>query len=159
MDLIHSMISVFFSQGATATIRRKFDPTVPHKTESKKPEIAYPPSMVKIEREKRENAASRWLAVKTPQDPPRIQMIPNREPPQPSAPTISQVATNIDHRPVPDPNLRRGRGGVQHYGYERDGCIAPKSPTSICPVCQFEFPTGFSEISASNHVNGHFADH
>eukprot|EP00111_Clytia_hemisphaerica_P004065 TCONS_00011652-protein len=158
-DILKHQVSALLEGGATATIRRKFDPTVPHKTEAKKPEIAYPPSMVRIEREKREHA--RWLPSKTPQEPPSIQMIPNRELPQPSAPTISQVATNVGHQPVVPANgligRGRGRGAGQHHGYQRDGCVST-SPISICPVCEHRFPEGFSELAASNHVNEHFTD-
>ena len=125
----------FLSPATTSTtIRRKFDPelgdVIYHPPSAKKQEIVYPPSMNKIDRPN--NA---WQP--TPQvrrnHAPQIQKMAHREP---TAPPASLTL--------------HGRGKV-HKGKQG-------TPTFQCPVCQFDFPTGYTEASASAHVNGHFQE-
>lgn len=135
--LLRSQVSALLEGATTSnTIRKKFDPelgdVIYHPPSSQKQnEIVYPPSMNRIDRP---NGAWSPAAAQAKRDhAPPIQVMPHREP---AAPTASLTL--------------RGRGkftkGDKH------------APTFQCPVCQFDFPTGYSEASASAHVNSHFRE-
>jgi len=119
-------------------MRRKFDPSatcevITHTTSTpKKAEIAYPPSMVRIERDQQ---GADWVPSQNAAVPPAQQEIPNRK----------FVANNVGvQKPYqPSPQKLNGRGKGKQLEYR-------------CPICDFDFPKGFTEVSANAHVNGHF---
>lgn len=135
--LLRSQVSALLEGATTSnTIRKKFDPelgdVIYHPPSSQKQnEIVYPPSMNRIDRP---NSAWSPTAAQVKRNyAPPTQVMPHREP---TVPTASLTL--------------RGRGtiikGEKH------------APTFQCPVCQFDFPTGYSEVSASAHVNSHFRE-
>lgn len=157
--------SLFSFKGATATIRRKFDPSMQTETKQqqapKSPEIAYPPSMIKIDRDQRDSAWSptnhqqhlhqqqlqqykqqqqyqlqQQLQQQCQHQPPQIQTIPNR-------------VADPSRQHVPNHKLQ-GRGQANIVS------SSIKGEKSRCPVCTYEFPAGFSDMMANQHVNDHF---
>ena len=150
----------------------------------KNPEIAYPPSMNKIDRDQRDSGASilqqqqpqhhqyqQQLQKKPQQQQPhqrqqnhqqqqryqnyqqqqQQQQHRRQEPPQQQAILNRQ---NIE-QPSPSPHhivnhTLHGRGLYPQLSIEKS--------TPKCPVCSKEFPKGFSEASASQHVNEHFGN-
>ena len=148
----------------------------------KNPEIAYPPSMNKIDRDQRDSGASilqqqqpqhhqyQQQLQKKPQqqqphqrqqnhqqqqqqyqnyqqqqqhrrqEPPQQQAIPNRQNIKQPSPSPHHIVNHTLH----------GRGLYPQLSIEKS--------TPKCPVCSKEFPKGFSEASASQHVNEHFGN-
>ena len=46
-------------------------------------------------------------------------------------------------------NMLRGRGKIEKHEFYQQ-------PTFTCPVCDMDFPPGFSDSNATSHVNSHF---
>lgn len=134
--LLKAQVSALLEGVSTATIRRKFDPStnevIYQAPSSVGPGIAYPPSMNKIDRDR-----SSWTPS-SDSNPPPNQMIPNR---------YSQPTAPITQSPVASLTLH-GRGNVPRR----------QEASNQCPVCKFDFPRGYSEATASAHVNSHFQE-
>jgi len=183
--LLKHQVSALLEGGATATIRRKFDPSMKSQKSVKNPEIAYPPSMNKIDRDQRDSGVSaqqqpqhqqkpRLQQQQQPhqhqqnhqeqqyyhhqqqqqqqqqyqhyqqqqqqrrQEPPQQQAIPNRQNIEQPSPSPQHIVNHTLH----------GRGLYPQLSSVKS---RPK-----CPVCTKEFPIGFSDASATQHVNEHF---
>lgn len=124
--------------------------------------IAYPPSMNKIDRDQKDawlpavaidsnNQATptnhKQQRIKAnnlgPSYPPSNQLIGNRKPTmRTSAPGVGNA------QPVSSFTLN-GRGAPNSSFMQ--------APTQRCPVCNFTFPPGYSDVLANAHVNEHFA--
>ena len=96
--------------------------------------------MVRIERDRQ---GAEWLPAQGVSNPPARQVMPNRIfAPQDVRPNYSK--TPRQNRPKPPQVALNGRGKGQ------------KPLLNQCPMCQFDFPEGFTEVSANAHVNSHF---